>query len=268
MVLAALVAATFTSPLYGDPWARGRGGIYLHAGATTMDATTAFDGTGDRVAFPGRGARGTRVSLYTEIGLTDAITLVVNAPYERVTSRGLFNDFTTAGAGDLDLRLRVTRKTTIGVFAAEGGAFVPLGYDRQAFPQLGTGATEPIVNAGYGTSISVLPQGFVSVQIGYRLRGGGLSDQVPYSAKLGAFFHPRLGTFIGLRGWESRGDFRKVDPTFALTAADSEALATAAEVYLRVAPRFDVNAVWSRPVRGRNSAIGNEWTVGVAFHAP
>lgn len=263
-----ILACGTATTLRADSWARGRGGSYLYLGAATTSATTAFDEAGDRVPFPGRGARQRRASLYVEAGLTDALTLVAAAPYQQLTSRGLFNDFTTSGAGDLDLRLRVSRKTSIGVFAAEGGAFIPLGYDRLDFPQLGTGAVEPVVNAAYGTSIAALPQGFLSLQLGYRARGGGLSDEIPYSAKVGAFFHPRIGTFVGVRGWRSRGDFRDVDPTLGLTAADSELLSVAGEIYVRVAPRFDVNAGWSRPLAGRNAGIGNEWSAGVAFHTP
>jgi len=92
------------------------------------------------------------------------------------------------------------------------------------------------------------------------------ADELPYSAKAGAFFLPRLGTFVALRGWKSRGDFRGLDPTYELVAADSEQLAAAAEVYFRVTSRVDVNATWSRAIRGRNSAIGNEWSIGIAAH--
>ena len=267
--LALLVVLLLTAlPLNADAWARGRGAAYVHLGYTSLDTTRAFDETGERVPFPGRGARRRRASLYAETGLTNALTLVVNAPYEHVTSRGRFNDFTTAGGGDLDLRLRASRRTTRGVFSLEGGAFLPLGYDQNVFPQLGTGTIDPVFNAAYGTSLAVMPEGFLSLQAGYRMRGGGLSDELPYSAKAGAFFHRRIGTFVALRGWESRGDFRDVDPTYALTAADSESMSVAGELYVRATSRFAVNAVWSRAIRGRNAAIGNEWSIGVAFSRP
>jgi hypothetical protein len=263
-MFAAMMAIAIAAPVHADAWARGRGRTYVHLGIAAMNADTAFDPSGERVPFPGRGSRRSRANLYAEIGLTGALTFVANTPYERVTSRGLFNDFTTAGGGDLDLRLRLTRQTAAGAFALEGGAYLPLGYDRSAFPQLGTGTIDPIVNAAYGTSISALPEGFVSAQIGYRSRGGGVSDELPYSVKAGAFFHPRVGTFVAIRGWESRGDFRRIDPSFALTAADSESLSAGGEMYVRLTPRFHINAGWSRPVRGRNHAIGNEWSVGIA----
>lgn len=177
------IAAAMAWPLclHADAWARGKGAAYIHLGIATADATRAFDETGDRVPFPGRGARRVRTSLYAEAGLSEALTLVVSAPYEHVTSRGPFNDFTTAGTGDLDLRLRATRKFGASVLALEAGAFIPLGYDHDVFPQLGTGVTEPVLNLAYGTIIRVLPGGFLSVQAGYRRRGGGISDELPWS---------------------------------------------------------------------------------------
>ena len=267
-IVSVIVALAAQTPLRADAWARGRGATYVHLGLSSLSSTRAFDETGERVPFPGRGASRTRAAVYAELGLNDTFTLVASLPYEKVTSRGLFNDFTTAGGSDFDLRLRVSRKTNRGAIAFEGGAFIPLGYDRLTFPQLGTGVVEPVINAAYAMNVAALPDGFLSLQAGYRMRGGGLSDELPYTAKLGAFFHPRIGTFISLRGWESRGDFRNVEPTFALTVTDSEQLAAAAEIYLRILTRLDINASWSRAIRGRNSAIGNEWSVGLAMHVP
>lgn len=253
--------------LRADAWPRGRDGFYVHVGTAAMNATTAFDPSGQRIPFPGRGGRERRTTAYLELGLTDRFTLVASAPYERITSRGLFNDFTTTGLADLDLRLRASTTTRAGVLAIEGGAFVPLGYRRNDFPQLGSGRVDPIVNLAYGTSFRPLPEGFATVQLGYRFRGGEISDEIPYSAKLGTFLWPRIGTFVFIRGWQSRGDFRNADPTFGLIAADSERLAAGTEIYLRATRSFDLNITWSRVGRGRNTAIGDEFAIGVAVHS-
>lgn len=254
------------APLEADAWPRGRKAAYVYVGAAGADSDQAFDPDGERIPFPGRGSRQRRASAYIEVGLSDTATLVVNAPYERVTFRGLVNDFTTSGGGDLDLRIRLSRVGAAGVFAVEGGAFIPLGYDLQAFPQLGSGKVEPIVNLGFSKGLLWLPSGFVSVQLGHRWRGGELSNELPYSAKLGMFFHSRLGAFVSLRGWESRGDFRAIDPTFALTATDSERLSAGSEIYVRVTETIDVNATWSRAIGGRNTAVGHEYGVGIAVN--
>jgi len=67
-------------------------------------------------------------------------------------------------------------------------------------------------------------------------------------------------------GWESRGNLRGIDPTFALTAADSERLSASSEIYVRVTETIDVNATWSRAIGGRNTAAGDEYGVGFAVN--
>lgn len=249
----------------GDAWPRGRGNGYMYFGAARGTATEAFDPAGNQIPMPGRGGAERRANAYVELGLNDRLTLVVNAPYSRIVSRGLFNDFTTSGFSDLDFRLRWSHPTSVGVFGFEGGAFIPLGYDRKDFPQLGSGRVEPIINVAYGTSIAVLPSGFVSAQIGYRDRSSGVADELPYSLKLGAFPHPRVGTFLFARGWESRASFRDIDPAFGFTIADSKRLTAGGEVYIHLTRSMDANAICSRVVRGRNTPIVNECSMGIAL---
>ncbi len=264
--VALLSVLVTVAPLQADAWPRGRKAAYLYLGAAQADADEAFEPDGDRGPILGRGVRQERVSAYMELGLSEVSTLVVNVPYERVTARGLFNDFTTNGAGDLDLRVRLSRVGGAGAFAVEGGAFIPLGYNVRDFPQLGSGVMEPIVNLAFSRSLTWLPSGFLSVQGGYRWRGGELSNELPYSAKLGAFFHERAGTFVYVRGWKSRGNFRDIDPSFALTAADSERASAGAEIYIHLTRTIDANATWSRTIAGRNTAAGDEYGFGLAVN--
>ncbi|HXI12121.1 MAG TPA: hypothetical protein VNM92_05690 [Thermoanaerobaculia bacterium] len=261
-----LAVLALPTPLEADAWPRGRKAAYIYAGAAKAEASDAFDPEGKLGPILGRGVRQERLNAYVELGLSDVATLVVSAPYERVTARGFFNDFRTDGAGDLDLRLRLSRVGAGGALAVEGGAFIPLGYDTLAFPQLGSGSVEPIVNLAYGRSVRWLPSGFLSVQVGHRWRGGDLSNELPYSAKLGTFLHERVGTFVFLRGWESRGDFASIDPAFAFTGADSERSSAGGELYVRVTRTIDMNATWMRTIGGRNSAAGDEFSVGFAVN--
>jgi len=96
------------APLGADAWPRGRKAVVVYLRAAGANADQAFDPDGERIPFPGRGVRQRRASAYIEVGLSDTATLVVSAPYERVTFRGMFNDFTTSGGGDLDLRIRLS----------------------------------------------------------------------------------------------------------------------------------------------------------------
>lgn len=264
VLLGALLLAAGSA--FADAWPRGSGTIYVHSGLAQARATEAFDPIGARIPFPGRGGAQQRASLYIEAGMSDHLTLVANLPYQRVTARGFFNDFTTTGLADLDLRLRESRRTAAGVVALEAGAMIPLGYDRTDFPQLGSGRAEPIVNFAYGTSVAALPEGFASLQIGYRWRAREIGDELPWSAKVGAFPHKRLGIFAFARGWQSRGDFGTARTTYALETASSEETRAGAELYVHATRSFDVNATWSRTLGGLNTAISSEVSVGVAFH--
>jgi hypothetical protein len=224
----AIAAALLTAaPAFSDAWPRGAGAVYLYSGVARTSATEAFDPAGKRIPFPGRGGSQRRASLYVESGITETMTLVANVPYQRVTARGFFNDFTTSGLGDLDLRLRRSAPLRAGWVAVEAGAMIPLGYDRTDFPQLGSGRTEPIVNFAYGTAIRALPEGFFSAQAGYRWRDREIGDEIPWLAKLGAFPQSKIGIFAFARGWRSRSDFGNAETTYALTTSSSEERAPA-----------------------------------------
>lgn len=262
-----LTVALGAGPARSEAWPRGKGQIFAHLGATTFSADTMFDTSGRRVPFPGNGWDEKGDNLYLEVGLTDSFTFVGTLPLKKETAKGLENDFTTKGLADLDLRLRYSRPLGNGLFVGlDGGAFVPLGYDPEEFPALGTGETDYLFSGSFGASLPFLPQGFASVDLGYRWRGGRLSDEIPYAVKVGAFPHPRIGVFAFGRGFKSRADFSTVDP-FVGYATDSERLMAGVEVYVRAGKLFDVNGSWSRVVSGKNTPIGDQLLLGVAFHA-
>lgn len=83
---------------------------------------------------------------------------------------------------------------------------------------------------------------------------------------MGAFPHKRVGLFFFGCGNASRADFSKVDP-FVGTSTDSQRLALGVELYVKLSRHFDVNGSWSRVVSGRNTPIGNQLLLGVAFHS-
>lgn len=263
LFLAALLVA---GPLSAEAWPRGAGNVFAHFGATTLSSDTLFDPGGSRVPFPGRGWEEKGDNLYIEVGLSKDLTLVTTLPLKKVVAKGLLNDFQSRGLADLDLRLRASRPLGSGLFVAlDAGALISLGYDREEFPALGSGETDVQLSASLGVTMPFLPGGFASLDLGYRWRRGSLSDEIPFAAKVGAFPHRRVGLFLFGRGHASRADFSRVDP-FVGYATDSGRLALGFELYVRASKRFDVNGSWSRVVRGRNTVIGDQLLLGVAFH--
>lgn len=262
VVAALLLPADFA---FAEAWPRGRGGVYVYTGFATFSADTLYSARGEAIPFPGRDTEETRWSLYLEAGLTDSLTLVASVPWKKIRTRGNVSTFETSGLADLDVRLRQSFGLRSTWIALEGGAVIPTGYDESEFPQLGTGELDWIGNVGLGTSLRFLPEGFLAADVGYRWRGGGISDEIPYSVKVGAFPHERAGIFLFARGWKSRADWSEIGDTIGLLVTDSERLAAGVELYIRLNRSFDLNVVWTDVLDGRNTGKGDEVKVGLAW---
>ncbi len=265
--VAALLCATAIDA-HPDAWPRGSGNAYVHLGLSQLDSSRAFAPDGDRVPYPGRGARQRSAVLYFETGLGEQWTVIGTVPWKSVLARGFENEFKTQGFSDLDLTLRRSFESRRGVLAIEVGSSFPLGYKSTDFPQLGTGEIDPHINLAWSQSLRVLPSAFVSLQSGYRRRGGPVKDELPYSLKAGFFPLRDVGTFVSLRGWESLASFAETDPTLGLVSGDSESFSAAGEVYFEVSRSFDANLEVSRVLRGRNTVSGTEIRIGMAFRIP
>jgi hypothetical protein len=269
MTRSLLVLALLSGPVAAEAWPRGEGRLFAHLGGSSASASEVFDTSGARVPFPGRRYEESGDTLYLELGLAPRLTFVAAVPYRKVRADGLFNGFATSGFADLDARLRTSFPvSSSGWLAVEAGAFVPLGYSRNDFPELGSGHADAIVSAAFGASLAFLPEGFISAELGYRVRGGPIANEIPYALKVGSFPHPRVGLFAFARGWRSRADFGSVGETAGFLVSDSERLAVGLELYARVSRRFDVNVTYARVVSGRNVPIAHPVVVGVAFGAP
>ncbi len=259
------IACVMAPSVFAEAWPRGKGNVYVYLGLATSSSDEFRMPSGDKVPFPGRDNREDRASLYGEIGISDTLTIVLDVPYKSVRTRGLVSTFETDGLADLDVRLRWSTGLRGLWLGAEGGVIVPLGYDAKDFPPLGSGKTAGIVNLALGTSLTFLPEGFLSIDAGYRMRGGDFHDEIPYAAKLGAFPVSRVGVFAFVRGWSSLVDFSRVEPSLGLFVSDSEKTGAGLELYFRLSNRFEANVVWTTTLRGRNITDGDEYAVGVAW---
>lgn len=263
-----LPLAFLPGPSRAEAWPRETGQLYAYFGATTFSSRTQFDVKGNREPFPGRSFRESGDNLYLELGLGKRFTFVSTVPRKKVQVEGLFNEFTSQGLADLDVRIRYSIPIREGLFlGVDGGAFVPLGYDRQDFPQLGSGHVDALVNGSLGLALGFLRGGFLNADLGYRFRGGEIANEIPYSLKVGAFPHPRVGIFLFARGWKSTADFARAADTAGFLVADSESLSAGGELYLKLSRHFDLNGSWAHVVSGRNVLAGDTYTLGVAFHS-
>src|SRR5258706_3589257 len=179
--LSLLVLTASASAARGDAWARGTGQLFAHFGATTFTTEAIFDVRGRKVPFGGREYVEKGDNLYLELGLAPRLTFVGTLPRKKIRASGQVSDFTHQGFTDLALSLRYSLPLRGGLVAAlDGGVVVPLGYSDD-FPQLGSGRTDGTVNASVGWSVPFLPEGFLTAELGYRLPGGPISNEMPYA---------------------------------------------------------------------------------------
>lgn len=262
----ALALLAGSLPLMAEGWARGKGGLYANVSYARISSSTFYGVHGEKVPFPGQSSLEQRATLYLEYGLSDSFTVVASIPWKSLTANGFSTSSTTAGLADADLRLRHTWRLGSSLFLGlEAGATIPLGYRVHVFPALGTHQTDVNVDAGLAGALPFLPGGFFSADVGYRHRGGGVQNEIPFAFKVGAFPLRNAGLFAGVDGWKSTSDFEGVDPSFGFFGADSERLTGQLEGYVKLTERWHVNGKVRRILSGKNTVGGTEYSVGVAF---
>lgn len=171
-------------------WTMGSGETYvkLSYGSVTATQRYTFDGAvADYSSFsesqiPGVPFRDQSLYLYTETGLSDRFTLVLNVPYKRITVLEPSLRYRTRAFGDVQV---AGRYDVAGLFGGLGAnalavnlsASLPMGYTRNYNPSAGTGQANASVTLDYGRSFYPLPL-YAQVGAGYRYRSGwyGLSQ--------------------------------------------------------------------------------------------
>lgn len=190
-------------------WTKPAGGGYLKLGSATFRSDHGFDLRGQRVESDTFRLHAETVYGYAELGLTDDVTLLGYLPYIVATNAHASGvRFHAFGLGDalvgaqvralswqsvvVSGRVEVKAPLYQGAPSIQGrqSAKVP-GFPRSAtlFPALGDGQVDL---AGYVSAGSGLPwiDGFVTVDVGYRLRSGPLTDAVLVNASGGVWVLP------------------------------------------------------------------------------
>ncbi len=178
-LLLAAVLLLSASDALAQAWPQPEGGLYVKLSHGRSDADEQFnsdgnarpyaDGVSDD-AFADRSGY-----LYAEYGLTPQLTLVGLLPFKTLTTRDLDFEYEAQALGSAQigarygladaLNLTGTRHTA----AVAGLLTVPLGYERNRAPAVGTGQVDVQASLHYGLSLHPLPL-YAQVGGGYRAR--------------------------------------------------------------------------------------------------
>ncbi len=209
IVVVSLSAWLCSSGAHAGAWTKRAGGGYLKLGSATFVSDHGFDLRGEQVDSDRFLLQAETLYGYAELGLTDDVTLLGYLPYIVATNAhdsGV--SFHALGLGDalVGAQLRVLTWQSVvvsgrlelkaplyqGAPSIQGRqtAKVP-GFPRSAtlFPALGDGQVDLSAMGSVGSSLPWV-DGFVTVDAGYRLRTGALTDALLLNASGGVWLLP------------------------------------------------------------------------------
>ncbi|NND72524.1 MAG: hypothetical protein HKN43_13190 [Rhodothermales bacterium] len=192
------ISAVTPNAVFSQAWNPPKGTAYVkfsYGHVTAADQYTFHGTTTDYIqGLPGDTYRDRSLYAYTEIGLTDNVSLVVSVPYKRTFVRDHAFRFRIFGFGTATVGGRFSLSPLLGLensrnaVAANVTAFVPLGYTRNYTPSAGSGQLGVETSISFGHSFYPLPA-YVQVATGYRLRSSQYFLSAAADCRIGSDIH-------------------------------------------------------------------------------
>jgi len=221
-------------------------------------------------------------SLYGEYGITDRLTTIVYFPffsrtYHNNTVSGTTGEIITPGEainglGDTDLSLKygITRPGASIAVSATATFGIPLGNSSggtQNNLQLGDGEFNQMLtlDAGTGWQNGNTPF-YTNVSVSFNNRTNNFSDEIRYTAELGAhLFNKKLWLIGRLNAVESlrNGGTTATVSTTSLFANNTEFVTLGAELAYNVGENWGVSFAYAGSIRGEITLASPSYSVGV-----
>jgi len=200
-ILFLLFFIVFSSSVNGGAWVQKKNQYFMRIYTSYLFANEEFNYRGDRLAlyeehlgYTNGYFRNISFIIYTEYGLTNALTLLAELPFTSMTTKRTVTSYygrdeiaTTSGFSDLRLSAKFGIFEGPLVLSLQGGVMVPMGYSIKPDnngPRLGNGEVNVEGHLLFGSSFYPLPMYF-SGSVGFRHRNGLLHDEMIFTGELG-----------------------------------------------------------------------------------
>jgi hypothetical protein len=249
-------------------WTQHKGGYYLKLSSGYLDASEDIDADGERVPKAGAGSlRDFSYSAYVEYGLRDDLTVVASFPYKRLHDERTFVSGITresrTGFGDAEVRLRQSVLSAPLVVSVAAGGKIPLWNEDDPGTRvpLGSSHADGDFRLLVGKSLYPAP-GYVTGEVGYRVRGGSLSNEVFYEFEAGATLKRFLikGFVSGAR---TTGDCQPTGEVGLI--GDQNVLKISPGLIYNATPGLELSLEVIHIAGGCNTTAGSTFLFGVAF---
>ncbi len=221
-------------------------------------------------------------SLYAEYGITDRFTSIVYFPFFSRTYQNDIISGTTAelitageainGVGDTDISLKygITKPGKGLALSATLTFGLPLGNNSggsQGNLQLGDGEFNQILTLDAGTGWENGNTSFyTNFSLGYNNRNNGFSDEIRFSAELGAhLFNKKLWAIGRVNVIEStkNGDTAESTTSTSIFANNTEFVTLGGELAYNIGENWGVSVGYASAIRGEIIFAEPSYTVGV-----
>lgn len=270
---AALWLASIAAPVpcRAGAWTREAGGWFLKLGYDRWFTGERFDSTGARVPYREPGApafaqqyRAHALRAYAEYGLTPGWTAIASGGHEWLALEGGGVRQGNSGLSNLHLGLRRRLFAAPLVASVASEVKLPLGALNGRAPALGSEQVDVGGRLALGGSVRSI---YANAEVGFRVRGGALADQVPFEAEAGWSAWQDGMVRASLRGtWTTRERDAGAEP-FDPALADSRDLIAGAGLVLRGSP-LDLVFEAERVLEGRNVLAGTRLAFSVWHTRP
>ncbi|MEM1094311.1 MAG: hypothetical protein AAGJ10_06880 [Bacteroidota bacterium] len=264
--LASLIACAFlfTADAHAQ-WPRSPGSGYVQVSYGNGSADRAFLANGDR------GTLGSTeqfeeqaVYLYAELGLVPNLMLVANAYAKAMDATTPDETFSNSGWADAFLYLRYSF-LQIGpvVISPQVGVKLPLGYEVDDVPPLGSSESDLHLHVLAGASLDPFP-GYAAASAGYQVRQGIPENEWRLHAEAGAFLDPRILLRVRLDRTNSVTNTGEVITTLGIVPEQGfTTVGPGLSLIMHENVQAHLDLRWT--VEGRTTAALTQFFAGIAY---
>jgi hypothetical protein len=270
VALVALGILVVAAPAWaGGGWVPERGSSYVEGSFLFAETDEAYDEGGAVVPFRRLDGvdrpttwRDAGFVVFGEAGLGGGFGLEGDLLFKRVSVEEPATLFTTDGPADARLALKRGWRTGAWALALSAGARVPMGYDEDEYPSLGSGSVDGFAMAHAGLGFE---GGWAQAELGVRTRGGAARDEWPFAAQGGLDLSSRWSAIADLRG---HGLLGPGDPAaedvFDPALASSSIVEVGPGVAFMASRTLRLSGQAWRSLAGRNVPAGWKWKLALA----
>jgi hypothetical protein len=266
-----MLVTAYAGASFAGAWTAPRNTFYEKLSYNYYYAHETFDSSGHRGGTPNNGKfTDNDISNYFEYGLTNDLTAVNSLTY-----KWLENDDNSArtkanSLGDVDLGLRYKLlDSNAGIVSTQLLVKIPGTYGRNDPLPLGNGQFDTELRLLYGRSLYPWIPGYGNVEIGYRWRADGPSDEVRYLIEFGVDITRSIYTRAKLDGTLSVDNGKRQDDSGNPTATNNFDLGKLdLTVGYKITPALGVEVSYRPDIYGQNTAAGANYSLALYYKTP